>query len=261
MAASEPHLGQCIGISIRLNGVYIKSKKFALLKLNSQHKNLLADRLILSGIIYAIRHGLSWRQLTEFYGNWSSVYSKFRRWSKRGVIKNVFSALADKLPKRCTGMLDSTYVKAQRTPSCIRSNGLPRELGRSPGGITTKIHLLCNKQQKPIDFILSADKVSDIKIAPQLVERNKMKTLLADKVYDCDRFHILLASRHVTACIPSKSNRKSPVPHDTVLYRKRHKIENMFARLKDWKGIAFRSNKCAYTFHSFVALALICLFL
>ena len=226
-----------------------------------KHKNLLNDRLVLSGIIYVIRYGLSWRQLPEFYGNWSSVYSKFRRWSKRGVIKNVFSALAGKLPKRCTAMIDSTYIKAQRTASCMRSDGLPRELGRSRGGITTKIHLLCNDQQKPIDFVLTAGQVSDIKIAPLLVAGNKMKKLLADKAYDSDSFRALLASQRITTCIPAKSNRKSPAPHDAKLYGKRHIIENMFARLKDWKGIAFRSNRCAHTFHSFVALALICLFL
>lgn len=226
-----------------------------------RHKNLLDDRLVISGIIFVIRHGLAWRQLPEFFGNWSSVYSKFRRWSKRGVIKNVFLALAGMLPKRCTAMLDSTYVKAQRTASCMRSDGLSRELGRSRGGITTKIHLLCNDQQKPIDFILSAGQVADIKIAPQLVAGNKMKELLADKAYDSDHFRDLLASRRITACIPAKSYRKSPATHDAKLYRKRHKIENMFARLKDWKGIAFRSNRCAHTFHSFVALALICLFL
>ena len=116
-------------------------------------------------------------------------------------------------------------------------------------------------RKKPIDFILSTGQVSDIKIAPQLVARNKMKELLADKAYDSDRFHNLLASRHITACIPTKSKRKYPAPHDTKLYRKWHKIENMFARLKDWKGIAFRSNRYAHTFHSFVALAITCLFL
>ncbi len=142
-----------------------------------KHKNLLDDRLVLSGIIYVIRNGLAWRQLPEFYGKWTSVYSKFRRWSKRGVIQNVFRALASMLPKRCTAMIDSTYVKAQRTASSMRSDGLPRELGRSRGGITTKIHLLCNDQQKPVDFMLSAGQAPDIKIAPQLVARNKMKAL------------------------------------------------------------------------------------
>ena len=60
------------------------------------------------------------------------------------------------------------------------------------------------------------------------------KALLADKGYDADWFREALADRNYKACIPSKSNRKIQIPHDKALYRKRHKIENMFGKLKDW---------------------------
>ena len=226
-----------------------------------KHKNSLDDRVVISAILYIARHGLAWRQLPEFYGNWASIYSKFRRWSKAGIIKNIFEELAAKLPKRSLAMVDSTYVKAQRTASSFRSDGRSRELGRSRGGITTKIHLLCNEHGRPMDFTLTGGEVADIKIAPLLVARNKMKWLLADKAYDSDAFRAQLKQQRISVCIPAKSNRKIPVKHDRTMYKKRHKIENMFGRLKDWKGIAFRSNRCAHTFHSFVALALIALFL
>jgi transposase len=57
--------------------------------------------------------------------------------------------------------------------------------------------------------------------------------LLADKGYDADWFRAALAKRGVAACIPSKSNRNVAIPHDPVLYKQRHKIENMFGHLKD----------------------------
>jgi transposase len=57
--------------------------------------------------------------------------------------------------------------------------------------------------------------------------------LLGDKGYDADWFRQALAERGITACIPSRSNRKKPIGYDRVLYRQRHKIENMFGRLKD----------------------------
>ena len=158
-------------------------------------------------------------------------------------------------------MIDSTYVKAQRTASSLRSDGLPRALGRSKGGITTKIHLLCDEQGRPKDFIISAGQIADIKIAPQLVKRNKMSCLLADRAYDVNALRNDLERRHIRACIPPKSNRKIQIQHDPLLYRKRHVIENMFSRLKDWKGIAFRSNRCAYMYQSSVTLAPIILFL
>ena len=65
----------------------------------------------------------------------------------------------------------------------------------------------------------------------------KAKELLADKGYDADWFRAALAKRGVADCIPSKSNRKVAIPYDALLYKQRHKIENMFGRLKDWRRI------------------------
>ena len=58
------------------------------------------------------------------------------------------------------------------------------------------------------------------------------KQLLADKGHDADWFRAALAKRRIAACIPSKSNRKTAIPYDAVLYKQRHKIENMFAASK-----------------------------
>lgn len=63
----------------------------------------------------------------------------------------------------------------------------------------------------------------------------KAKVMLGDKGYDADWFREALHNRKIQVCIPSKANRKVPIPHDTVLYKQRHKIENMFGKLKDWR--------------------------
>ncbi len=69
--------------------------------------------------------------------------------------------------------------------------------------------------------------------APMLPATPKAKELLADKGYDADWFRAALAKRGVAACIPSKSNRNAGIPHDPVLHKRRHKIENIFGHLKD----------------------------
>ena len=51
----------------------------------------------------------------------------------------------------------------------------------------------------------------------------KAKTMLGDKGYDADWFRDALNERGIIPCIPSKSNRKVPIPHDRALYRQRHK--------------------------------------
>ena len=60
------------------------------------------------------------------------------------------------------------------------------------------------------------------------------KVLLADRGYDSNWFRHAVAKRGCKPCIPSTRNRKMPLPYDKALYKQRHKIENMFAKLKDW---------------------------
>ena len=77
-------------------------------------------------------------------------------------------------------------------------------------------------------MLLSEGQMSDYKgAALMLPAMPKAKQLLADKGYDADWFRAALAKRRIAACIPSKSNRKTAIPYDALLFR-RHKIENMF---------------------------------
>jgi transposase len=64
------------------------------------------------------------------------------------------------------------------------------------------------------------------------------KTLIADRGYDSKTFRKALQAKGIKPCIPSSRSRK--VPYDKALYRKRHKVENLFAKLKDWRRIATR---------------------
>lgn len=105
-------------------------------------------------------------------------------------------------------------------------------------------------------MLLSEGQMSDYKGAALMIEAlPRAKAMLGDRGYDADWFRAALATRGIAACIPSKSNRKIPIPHDTVLYRQRHKIENMFGRLKDWRRIHTRYDRCAHTFMSAICIA------
>ena len=87
---------------------------------------------------------------------------------------------------------------------------------------------------------------------PKLPPANE---LIADRGYDSRRFREALATRGIDACIPSTRSRKQPIPHDPTLYRQRHRIENMFGRLKDWRRIAMRYDRCVHTFFAAITLA------
>ncbi len=105
-------------------------------------------------------------------------------------------------------------------------------------------------------MLLSEGQMSDYKGAALMIDAlPPAAQLLGDKGYDADWFRQALAERGITACIPSKSNRKKPIEHDRKLYRQRHKIENMFGRLKDWRRIHTRYDRCAHTFMSAICIA------
>ena len=85
--------------------------------------------------------------------------------------------------------------------------------------------------------------------------RDGAKALLGDRGYDSGWFRAALAEKGIEACIPSSRSRKVAIAHDKALYRQRHKIENMFGRLKDWRRVATRYDRCAHAFFSAICIA------
>jgi transposase len=105
-------------------------------------------------------------------------------------------------------------------------------------------------------MLLSEGQMSDYKGAALMLDAlPHAQTMLGDRGYDANWFRQALTARGITACIPSKANRKVQIPHDRTLYRQRHKIENMFGRLKDWRRIHTRYDRCAHTFFSAICIA------
>ena len=108
---------------------------------------------------------------------------------------------------------------------------------------------------------LSAGQTSDfIGAAGLLPTMPAAKVMLADRGHDADWFRNALIDMGITPCIPSKKNRKVQIGHDAILDRKRHKVENMFGRLKDWRRGALRFDRRADIFLSACALSAIVLF-
>ncbi len=127
--------------------------------------------------------------------------------------------------------------------------------------MNSKLHVVCDSKVRPIQMYLSAGQTSDYVGAAGLLRLlPPVKCLLADRGYDADCFRSALIDMNTTPCIPSKKNRKVQIPHDAVLYKKRHKIENMFGRIKDWRRVAMRFDRRAEILPSACALAAIVLF-
>jgi len=119
---------------------------------------------------------------------------------------------------------------------------------------------VCDGMGRPVALFLSEGQMSDYKGAKALLDQIPCaKYLLADRGYDANWFRDALRNKGIEPCIPPKKNRKIQYEYDKTLYRQRHKVENMFAKLKDWRRIATRYDRCAHTFFSAIQIAAIVL--
>ena len=108
----------------------------------------------------------------------------------------------------------------------------------------------------PLVLLLTEGQMNDHKgaklIFPALPQA---PVLIGDKGYDSDELRNALATKGIKACIPPRKGRKTKHTYCKNLYRQRHKIEGMFGKLKDWRRIATRYDRCAHTFFSAICLA------
>ena len=151
---------------------------------------------------------------------------------------------------------DGSDVCAHQHASGARI-GEERAIGRSRGGATTKIHLAADAHGNPIDFEITGGEVHDVKVADRLIEKiGKADHFIADKGYDSQEIRELAKQAGMNPIIPRKANSKKPnAEFDPSLYKLRHLVENLFARLKQFRSIATRFEKLARNFKAMLFLA------
>lgn len=127
-------------------------------------------------------------------------------------------------------------------------------IGRSRGGLTTKVHLVVDALGLPVTFEVTPGQRHDSQPAPTLVDRITLHCLLADKAYDGDAFRTKLEERGCTAVIPPKANRSSPPAFDKELYKARSAVECTFNLLKQARRFATRYEKTLRNYAAVVAI-------
>ncbi|MBK1976572.1 MULTISPECIES: IS5 family transposase [Brevundimonas] len=229
----------------------------------SHGKPRVDDRRVLSGIIFVNRNGLRWRDAPAAYGPHKTLYNRWKRWSEAGVFVRMMEGLSGAQTERRTVMIDATYLKAHRTASSLRGKkgGLGRLIGRTKGGMNTKLHAVTDANGRPISLFMTAGQVSDYTGAAALLDSlPRAQWLLGDRGYDADWFRDALQAKGITPCIPGRKTRTEPIRYDKRRYKRRNRIEIMFGRLKDWRRVATRYDRCPTVFLSAIALAATVLF-
>jgi transposase len=129
-------------------------------------------------------------------------------------------------------------------------------VGRSRGGRNTKIHALADAKGRLIAILLTGGQAHDYPPAQRLICRVETADhMLGDAAYDGNELRKELQDQGTTPVIPNRSNRKQRFSFNKQLYKERHRIENAFCRLKDFRRIATRYDKLARNFLASVCLA------
>ena len=139
---------------------------------------------------------------------------------------------------------------------------MDQAIGRSRGGLSTKIHATVDALGNPTGFLLTPGQACDLEGADALLPALEAPIIIADKGYDADeRVLSRLEQAGKTAVIPPKANRKQQREYDKELYKARHLVENFFCKLKQFRAIATRYDKTAQNFLAAVYLTAVTIWL
>lgn len=229
-----------IAVFLQRQRIHVKSKKC---------------RMFVEAVLWKSRVGGAWRDLPTEFGSSSTVFNRFNRWSKKGIWKMLFFELRTDVDTEWHFM-DSTVVDAHQHSSGAASTR-DEDIGRSCGGLTTKIHAIVDSCGNPVELVLTPGQTHDSQIAEHLIESTNAETYVADKAYHAQNIRDKIVSKNSTAIIPLKSNSidKLNSGFDKDLYKLRHLVENFFARIKHFRGVATRYDKLSRNFMSIVYLA------
>jgi transposase len=144
---------------------------------------------------------------------------------------------------------DRQYHRARSPERGERKRGASDQaLGRSRGGLTTKIHLLADSLGRPLAFALTPGQAADIRSAEVLLSGHCARYVLADRAYDARSFREAIAQAGAEPVIPPNPTRKRPASYDRLRYRDRNRIERLVGRLKRFRRIATRYDRRAAYF-------------
>ncbi|MDG6095160.1 IS5 family transposase [Acetobacter sp. AN02] len=213
------------------------------------------NRLFVEAVLYRCRAGIPWRDLPARFGDWKNVHRRLHRWCESGVIERIFRYLAADHDNEYM-MIDSTIVRVhQHSAGAPQKGGADQAIGRSRGGLTTKIHAICDALGNPVEIDITPGQDADINRAEPMLENIDPDAFLADRAYDADRLIDRLTERGVTPVIPPKRNRTMQRKTDFALYRERNPVERFFNKLKQFRAIATRCDKLKSTFLAAVQFA------
>jgi transposase len=213
-------------------------------------------RRFVEAALWICRTSAPWRDLPEALGLWSSVCHRWQRWCLRGWWRLIFEALRPGLPADGLLLLDSVTCKAHRTASgALDSTPSAEALGRSRGGLCSKLHACVDGAGRVLRLIASPGHHADLRYASALASGIPARDAALDRGYVSAALRAAFAAEGCTIHTPPKRSMVDPPAWDPKLYARRHHVENLFSSLKDGARIALRRDNTRRSWMGFAHLA------
>ena len=127
-------------------------------------------------------------------------------------------------------------------------------MGKSRGGLSTKIHAAVDALGNPVRLLLTAGQSSEYGQSKALIEGWVADYVLADKGYDSDEFIEAIEWSGAIAVIPPRCHRQAQREYDRELYKERNLVERFFQKIKQFRRIATRYEKLKRNYQSMLYL-------
>ncbi|WP_394346803.1 IS5 family transposase [Streptomyces dangxiongensis] len=246
-------------------------------------------RRTLEAIAWKYRTNSPWRDLPDELGSFQTAHKRLIRWAVDGTWEMILAAVLaaadadDDLD--WTVSVDSTVVRAHQHAAGARKRGdapgrarRDHGLGRSRGGLSTKVHLAADGHARPLAFTVTAGQAGDAPAFETVMSRIRVPrpgpgrprtrplAVLADRAYSSRAIRAHLRRRGIRAVIPQPSDQVGhrlrrgrlggrPPGFDSEAYKQRNSVERCINRLKQWRGLATRTDKLAIAYQAALHLA------
>ncbi|WP_407078073.1 IS5 family transposase [Streptomyces sp. NPDC126499] len=248
-------------------------------------------RRTLEAIAWKYRTGSPWRDLPEELGPFQTAHKRLIRWAMDGTWARILTAVlavadADD-DVSWTASVDSTVCRAHQHSAGARKRGClgrsqpdDHALGRFRGGLSTKVHLASDSRARPLSIHVTAGQAGDAPAFEAVMggiripwrglgrPRTRPAIVLADRAHSSRAIRGHLRRRGIRAVIPQPADQIGhrlrrgraegrPPGFDAETYKERNAVERRIARLKQWRGLAMRTDKLAIAHQAALHLAAI----